>query len=60
MPYGEVPPDHETWTEIDCPLSIVVADGAIVGVPRAVLTVTVSPDEHDDAAGVPCDESVTL
>ena len=53
-----VPPDTDEVRVIDCPESIVDDVGVTVGVASALLTVTVSDDEHMELGVVA--ESVTL
>jgi hypothetical protein len=56
--YGPVPPDGFAVNVTDWPLSIVGADGEITPAESAALTVILSVAVAD-AAGVPCDASVT-
>jgi hypothetical protein len=59
-PYGVVPPEGFEVKVMDCPLSMEGDAGVIAPATSAGFTVTVSPEEHALAAGVPWLASVTL
>ena len=58
--YGEVPPVGFAERMMDWPVSI-EGDAGVTG-PAEIgpLTVTVSPGEHAEGSGVPCEESEAL
>ena len=57
---GGVPPEAWVVRVTDWPLSMVGLDGVIGSTTRAELTATVSPPEHCELAGFPCDASPSL